>query len=73
MLKVEVLEACWFRPFLRKDQLEFISTTQHQLCPGLGTHTDPVNSPGGKLGAVRLDRDLEPAIVERINERFVKL
>ena len=59
--------------FLRVDQLEFVAADQLQRRACLRADADPVQARRGVLGAVGLDRHLEPGGVQRLDRSLVEL
>lgn len=73
LLEVEAGEFLRHRARLRVNELQLVAGELLEGGTRLGAHAEPVNSRWRDHCAVGLDRDLEPALLQRVNERFVEL
>src|ERR1019366_1497835 len=71
--KREGFEGLWIDSWLRKNQLQFVSSSLLQLCALLRAHTDPIHARRSQYRPVGLDGDFEPTRVQRSNQSIVKL
>src|SRR5688500_9072885 len=71
--EVEVFEVRRFGAFLRKDELELLTSALHDVRPRLWAHANPINARGTRQRSVGLDGNLEPSLVKRVYEAGIKL
>src|SRR4051812_20844945 len=62
---VELLRLC---PLLGENKLQLVSCSQDEFCPCLGADTDPVDARRRKSGAIGFKGNLEPLLVQCLDE-----
>ena len=64
VLEIESLEILRRRVLLRVNELELAAGRLDERCARFGADADPIERCGCRSGAVGLDRDFEPALVQ---------
>src|SRR5438067_11295354 len=73
MREVKALVALGFATCLPEDELQLVASRDDEVGLGLRAHADPIDAVGYGQRAVRLDGDLEAAVMQRVDERRVEL
>jgi hypothetical protein len=64
MLKIEMNEAFGLCSFLGKDELQFMTGFENQICASFRTDANPINPRRWELRAIRFNGDFETLLVE---------
>jgi hypothetical protein len=71
--KVEMDKAVWFSSFLGKDELQFMTGFENEVCASFGTDANPINTRRWELRSVRFNRNFETVRVKFFYQLFIKL